>query len=262
MTEADDPKEKAGAPAYSAPALEKGFDVIELLANAPGGLTITDIAQRLGRSMSEIFRIIIVMERRRWLHKDPDTDRYSVTYNVLDFAYRATPAQTLTLAAVPVMHDLAMTINQSCHLVVRTEGRGLVVHRQENVGPAGFAIRLGAVIDLVSSCSGHVLLAFSEEERLDAIIASLPQPPLKPDALTKRLAAVRRQGYEKQPSARTAGVTDISYPIFGFDGRIAAALTIPFMVMIDGTQTVDLSGARELLGQAARSISRELGWFG
>ena len=56
---------------YAAPALEKGFNVIELLAGAPGGLTVTEIAAGLGLSMSEIFRVIMVMERRDWLRKAP-----------------------------------------------------------------------------------------------------------------------------------------------------------------------------------------------
>ena len=62
-----------------------------------------------------------------------------------------------------------------------------------------------------------------------------------------------------QPSARTAGVTDISYPVFGFDGQIAAALTIPFLVMIDGSQR-DADTIRAALAQAATRLSQGLGW--
>ena len=117
---------------YSAPALEKGIDIIELLADTEFGLTVSEISQRLKRRMSELFRIIIVMERRQWLQKDPDSSRYTVTYHVLQLAHRGTPAQTLSLAAAPVMHGLAGRINQSCHLVVRSGTQGLVILRQEN----------------------------------------------------------------------------------------------------------------------------------
>lgn len=247
---------------YSAPALEKGIDILELLGTAPGGLTISEIAQRLGRSISEVFRVIIVMERRRWLHKDPGSDRYSVTWRVLDVAFRATPAQALTHVAAPVMHELAAATNQSCHLVVRGEGRGMVVQRQENIGPVGFGMRLGAVVDLVVSCSGHVLLAFAAEERREALVESLPRPDgLTLARLRERLEIVRVQGHEMQPSARTAGVTDISYPVFGFDGHVAAALTIPYLVTIDGSARTSLEETRVLLGEAAVRVSAGLGWF-
>ena len=96
MAESDEAEGPARPRGYAAPALEKGIDILELLADQPDGLTISEIAQRLGRSISEIFRIIVVMERRRWLRKDPASDRYSVSYRMLDIAFRATPARALT----------------------------------------------------------------------------------------------------------------------------------------------------------------------
>ena len=60
---------------------------------------------------------------------------------------------------------------------------------------------------------------------------------------------------------RHVGVNDISYPVFGFDGRIRAALTIPFLTVIDGTQQVDTEIVREMLAAAALKISHGLGWY-
>ncbi|MGK6356352.1 IclR family transcriptional regulator [Sphingomonas sp. DT-207] len=246
---------------YSAPALEKSIDILELLASNAAGLSISEIAQRLGRSISEVFRVIIVMERRGWLHRDPDNDKFRVTFKVLDVAFRATPAQELTQVAASIMHDLSIQTNQSCHLVVRGDGRGMVVQRQENIGPVGFGMRLGASVDLITSCSGHVLLAFAAEEHRASLLASLPRPASLPlDRLEERLGVVRMQGYEMQPSARTAGVTDMSYPVFGFDGQVVAALTVPFLITIDGSQKTDLEETRQLLRSAARRVSNGLGW--
>src|SRR6185503_21376964 len=86
----------------SGPALEKGIDIIELLAEEETGLTVSEISLQLGRRMSELFRIIIVMERRGWLQKDLESSRYSVTYHVLRLAHRGTPAKSLSVAAAPV----------------------------------------------------------------------------------------------------------------------------------------------------------------
>ncbi|MGF7155539.1 IclR family transcriptional regulator [Novosphingobium gossypii] len=247
---------------YSAPALEKGIEILELFAAEPRGLTISEIAQKLGRSISEVFRIIIVMEQLGWLAKDPTNDRYAVTYRVLDVAFRATPAQTLSNVAAPVMHELSSATNQSCHLVVETGARGTVIHRQENMGPVGFGIRLGTVVDLATSCSGHVLLAFAVGDRRARVLGAMGIADDAKARLERRLDAVRLQGYEMQPSARTAGVTDISFPIFGFDDHVCAALTIPFLVTIDGSQKTSLEETREVLGQAAHDIARGLGWSG
>jgi DNA-binding IclR family transcriptional regulator len=240
-------------PAYSAPALEKGFNVIELLADHPQGLTISEITARMGLSMSEIFRVIMVMERCAWLKRGAG-DRFRVTTKVLELALRATPTEELVQAAAPLMRDLAHRIDQACHLVVRHGDAGLVVYRQQNPGPMGFAVRTGIRIPLDESCSGRVLLGFSALDN-----GQTPDDfPLSP-ALATVLQKVRARGYEMMKSARTIGVTDISYPIYGPQAQVLAALTVPFLQLIDGSQTIDKDEACILLGETAAQISEALG---
>jgi len=211
--------------------------------------------------MNQVFRFVVVMESHGWLRKDPDTDLYSATYHLLGLALRATPAQSLSTVAAPIMEALSAATNQACHLVVRAGGRGLLIHRQENASlQGGFALRAGANVDLVRSCSGHVLLAFAAPHLEEEIRKQLPRPlawPLK--KLERALERVRRRGYEMQPSARTVGVTDVGFPIYGFDGQVAAALTVPYLTMIDGSAPATINQTRDLLAKSARSISARLG---
>jgi DNA-binding IclR family transcriptional regulator len=257
------PKSKRTAKTlYAAPALEKGFDIIELLAAAPDGLTSTEIAQRLRRSLSEIFRILVVMERRGWLHKNGDTDRYSVSYHVLEHAFRATPAQGLSVLAAPVMYGLTLATEQSCHMAVISRASIIIVSQQDSPGHSGFSVRLGDKCNVPNSCSSHVLLAFSDDATRDTLLAEAK--PLSATALKKlrdRLKLVARRGYESKPSSRHVGVHDVSYPVFGADGRVRAALTIPFLSVIDGTQRADVEQVRPMLADAAQKISRGLGWI-
>ena len=247
---------------YSAPALEKGIDIIELLADAESGLTISEISQRLKRRMSELFRIVVVMERRSWLQKDPETSRYSVTYHLLKLAHRGTPTQTLTSAAAPAMHELSIRINQSCHLVVRSGTQGLVILRQENQRRhANLSVRAGAIIELVSSCSGHVLLAHLEPSEREHLLRSIPRPRgMSIAQLRLTLEKVRKRGFETHPSPITAGVTDISFPVRGFDGKVMAALTIPYLHALDNSLPTNVEKTRQLLDEATRRISQALGW--
>lgn len=245
---------------YAAPALERGFDIFEVLAERGVPMTVSDIAQALNRSISEVFRIIIVMERRKWLRKGDD-DRYTISFFMLDVAYRGTPAQSLANMAAPIMARLAAATRQSCHLVVRTGCSGLVIHRQENAGPSGFSMRAGAVIDLPTSCSGHVLLAFEAPAQQAALLTELENISAGDvTALSARLQTVREQGFERQASARAAGVTDISTPVFRFDGSVAAALTIPYLTMLDGAADATIDNAQRLLLAAGKEISESLGW--
>ncbi|WP_380781123.1 IclR family transcriptional regulator [Sphingomonas sp. R86520] len=255
--------DSAGPRIYSAPALEKAIDIIELLATEPSGLTVSEIANRLVRSISELFRVIVVLDRRGWLHKDAASDRYRATYKLLETAHRATPAQELTHVAAPLMQALSATAMQSCHLVVVNGVEGLIILRQESPGPTGFAVRLGTSIALATNCSGHVLLAFMTEERRATVLESTgtPSDDAASAELDARLAATRERGHERIQSARIAGVSDMSCPIFGYDGQVVAALTVPFLEVIDETPHISADEALLALKSTAVQISQALGWY-
>ena len=140
-------------------------------------------------------------------------------------------------------------------------GCGLIIQRQENASlQGGFALRAGPVWTWCAVV-GHVLLAFEATDVREAIIEQLPRPLGWPLAkLQRRLAVVRKRGYEMQASARTAGVTDVGHPIFGFDGRVAAALTVPYLTVLDDPAAMTLDQTRALLQKAARMLSAGLGF--
>lgn len=248
---------------YAAPAIEKAFEIVEVLATRPEGALISEIAMQLGRSVGELFRIVVVLEQLGYLRKSSTSDRYTVAYKLLDLAYRATPAQDLVRAAMPEMQILALEAGQSCHLVVANGGRGMVIAREEQPGTRGFALKLGAQIDIINSCSGQVILAFSNIQHAERIVSAAEEEgKIKVDRswLSDRMAIIRRQGYDSRKSPITYGVTDISFPVFGFDRNVAAALTIPFLELIDGSQKVDLEAVREMLRIATARVSDRLGF--
>jgi DNA-binding IclR family transcriptional regulator len=160
------------------------------------------------------------------------------------------------------MHELSTRINQSCHLVVRSGNQGLVVLRQENQKRhANLSVRLGATLELVAGCSGQVLLAHMEEAEREAVLRSIRRPwPMSRARLDGIIARIAKRGYELQKSPMTAGVTDISYPVRGFDGKVVAALTVPYLHVLDHSLPTTVEQTRKILEEVARRVSQSLGW--
>ena len=161
------------------------------------------------------------------------------------------------------MQALAVEAGQSCHLVVPNGGCGIVVAREEQPGTRGFALKVGAQIDIVASCSGQVILAFSNDQRREQIVRAAEKERgigIDRDWLRERGEAVRAAGFDLRKSPITYGVTDISFPVFGFDREVVAAMTIPFLELIDGSQKVDIAAARDLLRAATMRASDRLGY--
>jgi DNA-binding IclR family transcriptional regulator len=66
------------SPKYTAPALDKGLDILEVLANADQPMSLNALAKAMGRTVSEIFRMAVTLEQRGYLILD-DNDRYSLS---------------------------------------------------------------------------------------------------------------------------------------------------------------------------------------
>jgi len=112
---------------------------------------------------------------------------------------------------------------------------------------------------LIDSSPGHVLLAFAEPTVREAILRLIPVPwSMRKQALDRKLARVRLNGFELLPSSLAGGVTDISYPIHAREGKVVAALTVPFLKTGSTRQTPTIEKTREILERAARHISQSL----
>src|SRR4051812_24910425 len=96
--------------AYAAPALEKGLDILELLAGSEQAMTTGQIAEALGRSKNEIFPRVFVLEDRTYLMRDAATDLLSLSNRLFQMGLRTPRSRQLTEVAIPAMESLSERI--------------------------------------------------------------------------------------------------------------------------------------------------------
>jgi DNA-binding IclR family transcriptional regulator len=247
---------------YRAPALDKGLDIIELLAGIDGGLTQAEIAKHIGRNANEFYRMLDRLVRRGYVTR-LDGDRYSLTLKLFGLAQLHAPVRRLASYATPLMRDLAEQSRQANHVVVFDRGAAVVVAQQEAPGYFGISLRVGAHMGLFNTGSGHVLLAFRPSDERAMMIreyeGAQDGPAEQPPEFFARLDQIRARGYEMMPSAQTAGVVNLSVPIMGADGHAIAALTIPYITLINLPSAPDISATIQLLQKTGRQLSELAG---
>lgn len=246
--------------AYSAPALEKGLDILETLCRSEHPLSQKDIAQRLGRSVGEIYRMLACLVNRNYVAL-VDENSFGITTKLFELAHVNPPTHRLLFEATPIMQRLAGTLDQSCHLTVYGQGKQVVLIKVDTPSGMGFAVRAGAELDVLISASGRVLLAFQDEEtRKLRIEESLQRRPEQADAqIGNVLDSIRTAGYESIPSVQVRGLYAVSFPILDAQGRAIAALTVPYAERLDQVQRKSIPEVTEALGHAARTLSARIG---
>ncbi len=244
---------------YRAPALDKGLDILELLAEQPQGLTRGEIVKAMGRGPSEIYRMLERLVARNFVTRSLEGDRYALSLKLFVLSQRHPPIQRLVSHALPAMDRFAKAAEQSCHLGVYDRGNIVVVGQVHGPNNWGMSLRLGVKVNLVDTGSGHALLAFQSQARRAEMLdehevlegeVGVPEPELE-----RLLAIVRAQGYWQGESQQAYGVIDISLPILGPQGDAMAVLTCPFIRRIDRHVGASVDEARLWLQAAAQQLS-------
>jgi DNA-binding IclR family transcriptional regulator len=244
---------------YPTPALEKGLDILELFVSEPSGLTKSDVARRLGRTISEIFRMLLCLEERGYIAQIPDSERYHLTLHLFRLAHEHPPIERMIMQALPIMQRVAHELSQSCHLGVLNVGQVVIIAQVDSPVSPGFYVKAGAVVDLMHAATGHVILAhLTQEDRARAIETwCLRNKAAAPSDLASHLAAIKKRGYEEKDSYQVKGVVNVSYPVLDEHGHAVAALTVPYIRRIGDTTTTVI--VRQALKQASSQLSHGIG---
>ena len=83
---------------YGAPALDKGLDIIEHLSNEMAPLSQLEIARALGRTPSQIYRMLMCLEERGYVMREEGSGKFRLTLRYYRFRYTNLLVNGRTLA--------------------------------------------------------------------------------------------------------------------------------------------------------------------
>lgn len=148
--------------AETSQTLDRGLRVLDVLARAPGGLTVTELAGQLGVNRTVVYRLVSTLEQHALLRKD-GRGRLHVGLGVLHLASAVQPV--LRDLAVPVLRGLAEKVGCTAHLTV-AEGEEALALAVVEPSWTDFhvAYRVGARHPLGRGAAGKAILAGRDPE--------------------------------------------------------------------------------------------------
>jgi DNA-binding IclR family transcriptional regulator len=255
--EIEDLTDKNGA-AYSAPALDKGLDILEALCQCENGLTQQEIAIRLGRNLGEIYRMLTGLVRRNYVANYGNL--YTITTKLFQMSHFHPPTYRLLTEAMPIMEELSRAVSFPCDLRVYNNGMQTVIASIQPPDGLGSMTRVGSEIAVAPSASGLVLVAFQDPTIKELRIREslLNASETASDAFKNGLKEVASKGFASIQSNQYAGLHAISFPILDINGFAVAALTVPMLARIDGTQQVTQNAVEVRLRKSAENLSHKI----
>ncbi|WAJ72317.1 IclR family transcriptional regulator [Catenovulum adriaticum] len=247
---------------YAVPALDKGLDILEYLVSQELPRSQTEIAQGLGRGANEIYRVLIGLEARGYLIRDELSGRYRLSLKLYNLSRSMSPIEQLRQCALPHMEDLAVKVGQSCHLSMLYQSQTMVIVQARSQVPVSVNIAEGSLFPTMTTTSGKVLLANSNDEVQQMILerdkSYKRMSKAKKQTLAEELKQIREQGFHRGESENTEGVCDLAALVGRPNGKVIASLAVSSLTS-RVTKPIDEAKMSKMLMDTAKKISEQLG---
>jgi DNA-binding IclR family transcriptional regulator len=108
----------------TAQTLDRGLRLLQFVADAPGGLSITEAAHRLGVGRAVVYRLAATLIGHGMIRRDA-AGQLRIGPGVLQLARRAQPL--IADAAMPALRRLAEQVGATAHLTVAESGEAVAL---------------------------------------------------------------------------------------------------------------------------------------
>jgi IclR family KDG regulon transcriptional repressor len=250
-------------PPYAAPAVEAALSILETLGSVHE-MSLTDLARKLGLGKSSVYRLLVTLAQRGYVEKNPQGERYRLTYRLFAVGSPAADRFGLREAAHPVMERLAAQTGETVNLGVLDGPRVLNIHKVESQHLLRMHMAVGSGVPAHATALGKVLLAALEPDELAQRLRGRRLECLTRQTIGDRptlhaaLARTRDQGFALDEEECSLGLRCVAAPILDRRGSVVAALSISGPTQRFPQTT--LSRLAEVVRAAAREISHRLGY--
>ena len=192
-------------------------------------LTLAALVARSGLPRSTTHRVADRMIKLGWL--DKPKDRYRVGNRLFEISSLAPIRHELREAALPFLQDLHAAAKTTVQLGVLEGTQVLVVERITGHRPMPMLEQAGGKIPAHCSALGRAILAYSDQDTIEAILgAGLPAAdPPHADQPGRGAAGADRdpaRGWAVDREEGNIGISCVAAPVFGPLGQVAAALSV------------------------------------
>ena len=244
-----------------APALSKGFAILELVAQQPG-LSFSAIKTGLGLPSSSCHHLVTTLCRLGALQMQRNRG-YVLGLRLFELGSIAANQRQLNELALPALRLLALDVELTCHLGVMEGDEAVYLLKVEGNREIRVNTWVGKRLSLHSSSLGKVLLAWLPPAELDAILArhdwqrKTANTIVDADSFRAHLREVKARGWAFDDQEDIANIRCVAAPVLDAQGHVVAALSAVGTILDIAADRFEPL-ARQI-GETARELSRQLG---
>lgn len=243
--------------------LQKAITIIEALEDVQEGIGLKEIAEKTSINKTTCYRILQTLLLDNMVESGEKNGTYRLGMRMLELGAAVQRRINLRQIALPVLTRLTNTTGETSFLCLNTEDRAVCLERIEGKNVQVLAMRVGDSWPLYQGAAPRAILAYKNDHYINELLYNAvfeektSNTPMNVEAYWNFITEARERGYTTSREDVTLGVASIGAPIFDYDGKVIAAISISSTV--HRIYPKEESVAQELKA-AALEISQLMGW--
>jgi len=237
--------------------LDKAGRVLDALTSG-SDLTASEIAEATGEPVSSTYRLLSSLQQVGWVQSGSRRGEFRLGVDALRIGTRLEDELDVRQAALPALRRLHDDTGLTAYLCIRRGLRAVCIERIEGRSVRSLALLLGESLPLYSGAAPLALFAHLPTSEQDACLSAFAgeEPGVHVDELRCELTAIRGRGYAISDGDVTPGIAALGAAAVNHRGELAGAVSVSGL----RAQVLEEPGTEQLVVEAARRVSRALGW--
>ena len=201
---------------YQAPAVQKAFQVLNAVAEAPEGMGLCKISEHLGFSKGTTHGLVQALLKVGALDQSPYKKKLFLGSSLADLAAKTRHYYGIAEQAQPLLDALGRKIDEAVFLGVINREKGTIIAVSQATRPLGISSTPGTTVPLMSGAVGKAFLASLKKNNAEKIVRRKGLRPftgktiIDENEYMSELEKVRKNGYALDDEEYLSGVKAVA----------------------------------------------------
>jgi IclR family acetate operon transcriptional repressor len=199
-------------------SLDKGLEVLEMVAADGEEVGLSELTARLKWDKSTVFRLLTTLIRRGYIDQDPDTKRYRLGFKILHLERQLFQSLDLPRLSRGLLTRLANSTGEAAHLGTLHKSQVIIIAQRESPERMAVNAHVGSIEPVHATALGKAVLMQLSEEALESAAGSIEYTAYtsntltSPQAFLHHIRSARTVGYAVDDEEFTPGVRCVAAP--------------------------------------------------
>jgi IclR family transcriptional regulator, acetate operon repressor len=223
---------KPGVATAQVQSLTRGLSLLEALARAEGGLTLTDLAQRVQLAPSTAHRLLATLEKMGYVYQGGELGRWYIGLQAFTVGSSFLANRDFVAQSHPYMRRLMEQSGETANLGILDGTDAVFIDQVQCREMMRTIVKLGSRVPLHASGVGKAIFAALPDEQIDAILKVKGLPRItantitSPETMWASIRVIRQRGWSFDDEEHALSTRCVAAPIYNEHAEVLGAISL------------------------------------